>query len=168
MTIDVFIRKNNLKPGDVVKVKKANSESVSHDIVYLGFTGFTHKFVTNIAGRGVDWLTEAELTRLFKVYQPFKIKRFQGSEKARQIRIVRAVRSMKKQAYHLLTNNLEDLKKYGQSDISDSQKIQLLGTGVALAGGLMAVQSEDEGLQVLGLFAAILGAAIALSEENKK
>jgi len=168
MSIDFFVRINNLKPGDVIKAKKGKIGLLNHYIVYLGFSGIKHKFAANMAGRGVDWLSEEELAQLSQKYKPVDIRRFQGSEYARQAAIVRAVRSMKKKTYHLLTYNCEHLANYVQNGIEHSTQTQLFGGGLATAGILVAANSKDRAVQTFGIFAAIAGAFLALNDEAKK
>lgn len=169
MAIDDFVQVNNLEPGDTFQLSKVNGEVLSQKVVYLGFTGLEHKFLAN-TNRGIDWLSPYELSNLSRIYRPIRIRKFKGSKLAQKAVIVRAVRSMKKHAYHLLTYNQRQLTKYVQTGQlpTSSQSSQLLGLGLAATGVILATNSKNEAAQAFGIFAAIAGAFIALSNEDKK
>lgn len=167
MTINTFVRTNKLEPGDVLKVKQKNAVMVTPIIVYLGFTGIEHKFITNTKIRGVDWLTQSELAMLSNNYNLINIRRFRGSIYAQQPMILKAVRSMKKYAYHFLTANQQQLANYANIGTSAKQQSQLIGTGIAATGVLLATTSKNEAAQAFGIFAAIAGAIIALSNADE-
>ena len=140
-------------------------------IVYLGFTGIEHKFLADVKSRGVDWLTQKELSVMTKLYIPFNIQKFQGSIHAQTPITLRAVRSMKKHAYHLLTFSQQELNNYVRTrkPPTSRQETKLLGLGVATTSAILAASSENKAVQAFGIFAtlAALAAVIALSKEDE-
>lgn len=171
MTIDDFVRIYNLKPGDVFRLSKTAAGLSRQKIVYLGFTGIEHKFLADIKGRGIDWLTRKELLILSRLYVPLNIQKFQGSIHARTPITLRAVRSMKKHAYHLLTFNQQELANYvrtGHPSASKREK-KMLGVGVATTSAILAASSKNKAVQAFGIFAtfAALAATISLSKEDE-
>lgn len=161
MTINTFIRTNKLEPGDVLKVKQKNTLATILNVVYLGFTGIEHKFVTNINSRGVDWLTQREVLILLSNYDIINIRKFKGSIYSQQPTILRAVRSMKKYSYHFLLADSTNLRT------STKQKTQLTGAGIAATGVLLATTSKNEAAQTFGIIAAIAGAIIAIANDGE-
>lgn len=169
MTIGDFVRGNKLEPGDVFQLSKVGGEISNQKVVYLGFTGLEHKFIANTV-RGIDWLSPYELSMLSRLYRPINIRKFAGSQNAQKAVIVRAVRSMKKHAFHLLTYNQAQLTKYvrtGQPPTTNQQS-QALGVGLAATGVILATTSKSDAAKAFGIVAAIAGAFIALSNEEKK
>lgn len=167
-TINTFVRTYKLEPGDVLHVKQIQTQQDIYNIVYLGFTGLEHRFLTQLKGRGVDWLNSGELMNLSTNYRPINIRKFKGSNQAQQAVILKAVRSMKKYAYHFLTQNKQQLASYAKTGkLPAKQKQQAFGAGVAATGVLMATTSKNEAVQAFGIFAAIAGAIIALSDADE-
>lgn len=165
MSINNFVLINDLRPGDVIKASKFKG-IFDHYIVYLGFTGIEHKFVANMQDRGVDWLEAKELTQLSKVYEPTEIRRFVGSEFERNQAIVRAIQSMKKSAYNLLTNNCEHLANYVQNGVAFSRQSKIAGFAVAGAGLGITMTAKSDAGRFFGIFTMIAGGLIALSEDE--
>lgn len=167
MLVNQFIQYYQLKPGDVLKVKKIVG-FLDHYVVYLGFSGYKHIFLANMIGRGVVSLNEAEIAHFSQKYRPTSIRRFKGSQWERHNAVVRAVKSMKKQAYHLLTNNCEHFANDVQYGQPTSKQAGKFGVGLGVTGAIMALKSKNEVVQALGVLAMLTGAAVTISEYEKR
>ncbi|UTD15409.1 hypothetical protein HER15_07995 [Tenacibaculum mesophilum] len=112
---------NSLQPADVVIAKKRNGigRILNHYIVYLG----NNTFIGNLE-KGVQILTNYEIQKLLKEYEPTKIKPFSGSNYERKLAIKRAYSKIG-QKYNLLNFNCEHFANLVQYGTKSSKQVTI-------------------------------------------
>ena len=138
--LNQFIRQNELRPADVIVVKKAPLGLLSHYVVFLGHDRYGHPVFMASLNLGVKILT-SDLMHKFQAYlNPVRIRRFQGTEGQRQQAVTRAFQRKDESSYNLLVNNCEHFANYVQTGRHFSQQSQVAGFALVVLG-LLAIAS---------------------------
>lgn len=137
----------DLRPADVLKVRKRGISMLDHYMVYLGYSteDQEHLFSANMTG-GVQVLREADVLRFSHRYGLTEVRYFKGSSLQQSLARERA-QSMIGKPYRLAGFNCENYANYVQTGKSRSRQTQnagiaLLGTGAALAIGGTAAEKK--------------------------
>jgi len=132
MYLTELVRKNGLKSADVIISKKIGWNVLAHTITYLGQDYYTDQelFVANMKD-GIRVLDEWGIKQLLQQYKPVRLKRFKGTEYARQEAVKRALSKLGENRYHILFNNCEHFSNYVQHGRAFSKQSQNFGLAVA-------------------------------------
>lgn len=133
MNISDFIQRNGIRTADVIISKKIGWNVFDHTISYLGQDSVTwkHLFIANMTN-GVRILNETEVLQLLSEYRPEKLRRFSGTEDARNLAVRRALSKLGENNYHLIFNNCEHLTNYIQTGKSFSRQSRNFGAGAGI------------------------------------
>ncbi len=169
MTINSFISTYHIQPADVIVAKKLQFGLLKHYIIYLGIIEGDHRFMANYT-KGIDILNYNELSKMLSTYGPVEINRFQGTWDQRNQALERAWSRRGEQDYDLILNNCEHYKNFVHYGRPQSEQVQSFGTGLVVAGTVMAagsaVSKNDNGT-IGGLILAGLGLVTLYIESDK-
>ncbi len=158
MTLQDFIRINQLRPADAIVARKKNIGLLAHYILYLGYDRNRHPvFMANMIGRGVVRLTPEEVAELTEDYAPVRLNPFVGNDYERKAAVNRALSSQDQAAYKFVLQNCEHFANWVQKGVPYSQQTRIVSGGVAVGGVVLATTSENEGVRTLGWIMAGLG-----------
>jgi hypothetical protein len=163
MTLNEFIKQNNLQPGDAVVAKKDNIGLLDHYLIYLGYHFGEHKFIANYFN-GTKILSYSSLYDFSTKYSPTRIRRFIGNDIQRNAAISRALSMRDQNSYHLILNNCEHYANYVQLGSPYSQQTTLFGTSMAVTGLAVAASSKSVAGKGVGAVMAILGLLTLMTE----
>ncbi|MDX2282569.1 MAG: lecithin retinol acyltransferase family protein [Bacteroidia bacterium] len=144
--LNQFVRQNDLRPADVIVVKKAPLGLLSHYVVFLGHDSYGQPVFMASLNLGIKILTP-DLLQKFQAYlNPVRIRRFQGTERQREQAVGRALQRRDESSYNLLVNNCEHFANYVQKGQAFSQQSQVAGLALVLAlfAILFSPQEEEE------------------------
>lgn len=134
-----LIKKHRLRPADVVVVKKAIFGLLDHYMVFMGNDRNGNPWFMANMEEGVKWVSPEKLNSYEGSFKIDRIRRFKGSQAARQKAISRA-ENLEGKRYSAWRFNCEHFANYVQEAKAYSQQAsnaRNIGGGLAL--GLLAV-----------------------------
>jgi hypothetical protein len=146
MNVRNLIYHNNLRPGDVLVVKKdfLLLSLIDHYMVYMGKDAYGRPWFMANMTKGVSWVSEEEVVDRSGNFTVERIRRFEGNEWQRNEAIARA-QSLEGKPYSLWQFNCENFANWVQGKGNYS----------------LQVQKAQQIAQVVGAF-ALAGIAIGL------
>lgn len=165
-----FVIANNLRPADVILLRKKFMGMFDHFVVYLGRHAKTNRpvFAANYSG-GVQVVKDHEINQFLQKLEPEKVDRFHGTEHQRREAVQRAISMIGKAVYHLIFSNCEHYKNFVQFGRKYSKQVDAAGETAMVAGGVTALAglaSKNGTVAIIGLILLALG-GIALSAANQ-
>jgi len=136
MTLNEFIYRANLRPGDGIVVNMKLLGFLDHYVIYVGVDRGKHILVANMSGSGVKVLTPGDLDRLLPKITLNRVRYFQGNEHQRQVAVQRAINLIGRQGYNLFSANCEHFANFVQNGTAYSRQSKIVGQAGLVLGGL--------------------------------
>ena len=174
MTINEFIKQNNLQPADAIELAMPSTGIIKHYAIYLGIENNLPRFIANITD-GIQIVEKALLGEFIKKYEVTAIERFEGSIGQRKAAIKKAVSRIGEKAYNLVFNNCEHFKNWVLHGHSSSKQVTAIGTGILFSGAALSIigaatndkKLQKAGLIILGILITIILLAIMYATKNQ-
>jgi hypothetical protein len=147
-----------LQPADVVVARRIEYSVFDHYLVYMGNGAFVAKMT-----KGVIKMTLEDLQQFSGIYQPVRMRVFNGTESERRLALLRANECLG-DPYSLLYSNCEhfaDFVQYGRRTSLQSAKA---GIGLIGIGTLMTSESKSDGAKFLGTLSIVAGVLALINE----
>lgn len=147
MTLNEFIYWKNIRPADVIVIKKRGWGLLDHYVVYLGIDNGEHVFSTNMIGKGVQVIRGNRLIQMMPKFEAKRIRYFTGNEHQRRGAVQRAINAIGQEGYDPFYNNCETYANYVQTGKKFSHQAQVIGgglIGLVLLGASGAFQSNKD------------------------
>lgn len=157
-TIQQFITRNRLRPGDAVELISPVAGFPKHYTVFMGTKNGNPEFIANMM-EGVKLVRDQELLGFLVKYEVTKIERFPGNDSERRNVVRKALLRLGEKAYSFVFNNCEHFKNWVLYGESKSHQVEKISGGIALTGaGLLAagIIADKKGLQKAGLIILIV------------
>jgi Lecithin retinol acyltransferase len=173
MTINEFIKKNNLQPADAIELALPSAGIIKHYAIYLGMENNLPRFIANITD-GIQLIEKALLGEFIKKYEVTAIEKFVGSTWQRKAAIKKAMSRIGEKAYNLVFNNCEHFKNWVLHGYSSSKQVTAIGGGILFSGAALTIfgaatndkKLQKAGLIILGILVAIILLAIMWANRN--
>lgn len=174
MTLDQFIRINQILPADAIILNKKFFGMLDHYVIYLGIDRGQHGFVANYT-EGVKIIPNNELQQFLQVLLPTSIDRYPGPQHLRRNAVQRALSRVGEKAYTLFHNNCEHFKNWVHYGKEKSHQVEKIGKVLAMSGltlTALGAENKNDTLKWVGIFSTIIGGiaifADKATEENNK
>ncbi len=164
MSINQFIKVNNLQPADAVELANPAVGFPRHYAVYLGIEKGTPYFIANIT-TGVQVISKEKLEEFTSKYEVVGVERFEGNIKQRNMAIKNAIARIGEKAYNLVFNNCEHFKNWVLYGTSSSKQVELIGSSMLIGGGtlyLIGMAADSKGFKKAGTYILLILLAIIL------
>ncbi|WP_299676366.1 lecithin retinol acyltransferase family protein [uncultured Dokdonia sp.] len=173
MNTKMFIKENQLRPADVIVLRKKVFGMFDHFAIYLGNNRFGKpEFIANFT-EGVQIIPEAKINEQLQTYVPERIEKFEGNYIERDIAVRRAKSKIGKTVYSFLGNNCEHFKNWVIFGEKYSEQVDSAGTGLTVAGGALVVggllksNSKATGWGLAALAVGLLLKGLAYREDEE-
>lgn len=169
MTLNQFVKANDLKQADAIILRKKLLGMVDHYAIFLGYRNSTPVFVANYS-TGVKEVTMEEMSSVLQTYQPTQIDRFPGAEDERRIAVQRAWSRIGERAYSYVKNNCEHFKNWVHHGENRSEQVRVAGNislGAAGIATIAAIGSKNGKLAAVALILLLLGLFLKDAAEDK-
>lgn len=135
--MNTFIRKYNIKPGDVIICPKSSLNIVEHYVVYLGENEWGNDiYAENKVGHGVRIISHHQFVSDNPSFN--RIRRFSGNNLHRNLAIERAI-SLIGSKYDVTIFNCEHFANYIQNSQVRSKQVETVLTLAGIATILLVV-----------------------------
>ncbi len=130
-TVDQIVNQNNLRPADVVVLRKKFYGMVDHFAIFLGWTAARRPVFAANYTKGTNYISDAELNTFLQTLEPERIERFVGTDLQRNQAVQRAMSKIGENNYSYFTNNCEHYKNFVQTGTPHSEQATSFGNRVA-------------------------------------
>ena len=162
MSINEFIKTNNLKPTDALVLRKRFFGMVDHYVLFMGYRANRPMFVANYKD-GVKEVSASEINKYLQVLEPQSIERFNGNENERMVAIKRALSRIGEKAYNYFGNNCEHFKNWVHYGKNYSSQVNVAGKSAMIAGagiGIVGIAKKHPKTTLLGIGLLLVGAVL--------
>lgn len=169
MTLNEFVRVNNLRATDALVLKKRFIGMVDHYVLYMGQRGNQAVFIANYKN-GVKEISKGEIMQYLQSLKPNRIEPFEGTEYERNLAFRRAWSRVGERTYNYFSNNCEHFKNWvhsGENYSSQAKKAGNIGLGTGGALAIAGLASKNSKVALWGVVILLAGAILKGLSDNE-